>query len=181
MHFFNFSTFLILVLLAPATLIAGDNDKTLFNNVKPKPLMSEVERKPVAKLASADKISEYIEYTKGQKRVVYIYASWCPACRNKMPKIKDMGYAKKGSVIAISIDENHVQFSKYMNNSLRNAPFPIILNKSTEVALEKRLLRDYNIQPWNSYPEMILLDEKNQVKKQGYLNTAEVAQFLFSK
>lgn len=180
--FFYFITALFFFFILPVSAVqANEEIKPLFNEVDPRPLMSEADIKPTAKLASASKISEYIEHTKGQKRVVYIYVSWCSACRKKMPKIKDMGNVRQGSVIAISVDENHAQFAKYMKKELSDAPFPILLSKDPEANLEKRLLTDYNIQPWNSYPELVLLDEANQVKKQGYLNSDEVARFLFSK
>ena len=123
-------------------------------------------------------IAEYIDKTEGQKRVLYIYTSWCGYCRKKMPHIMDIERAKKGSVIAVSVDENYADYARYAKK-LSNSPFPLILNKGGEGHLKKKLSA-YNIKPWNSYPTLIFLDEKGNAVKQGNYTVEQAAKYVLT-
>jgi len=126
------------------------------------------------------RIADYIEFTKGQKRVLAIYVSWCPYCRNKMPDFIKMERMKKGSVIAVSEDQNYADLSKYIK-TLKDIPYKVILsNPKGKDTLENALSR-YGIQKWNSYPTVILLDENNKVVSQGNLSSNQIERFLFPK
>lgn len=123
-------------------------------------------------------IASVIESSKGQKRVLYVFASWCPSCRKTMPDMMNLERAKTGSVLAISVDEQHVDFARYLKN-LKNPPFNFILNKGNQNTLAESLAV-YEVKPWTSIPQMILLDEHNKLQGQGSFDADQVAEFLFS-
>lgn len=123
-------------------------------------------------------IASVVESSKGQKRILYVFASWCPACRKKMPDMMNLERAKAGSVIPISVDEQHVNFARYLKN-LKNPPFNFILSKGSQTALAASFA-PYEIKPWTSIPQMILLDENNKLQGQGSFDADQVAEFLFS-
>ncbi len=122
-------------------------------------------------------IGKYIKNSKGQKRIIMIYASWCPTCIQKMPKIMDIERVKSGSVVAISIDENYINFSRYIKR-FKYIPFKVILNNGSEYKLAQSL-SPYGIKAWDGIPYIILMDENNQVKGQGNYSVDRVAEFLF--
>ncbi len=125
------------------------------------------------------KLQEYIARKKGQRRVLLIYTSWCPYCRQKMPDIMDLERTKKGSVIAISVDEDYVQYAQYAK-TLKDSPFPLFLNNGGEQNL-KNALKVNGIKPWSGYPTLIFLDEKNQAVRQGNYSVEQAAKYLFGK
>ncbi len=127
----------------------------------------------------AHKIASYIKEVKGQRRIIIIYASWCPYCIKKMPHIMDLERIKEGSVIAISVDENKSAFARYIKK-FDEIPFRIILNKGSEWKLAKSL-KKFGVKPWEGVPEIILLDENNKAMGQGNYELDYVAEFLFGK
>ncbi|MGH1403027.1 MAG: TlpA family protein disulfide reductase [Alphaproteobacteria bacterium] len=128
----------------------------------------------------AKKMLEYIDRKKGQKRIVLIYTSWCPYCREKMPDIMDLERARKGSVIAISVDEDYAQYAKYAK-TLKNSPFPLFLNDGAEQSLKNALKKSHSIKPWSGYPTLIFLDENNQAVSQGNYTVEQAAKYLFGQ
>lgn len=124
-------------------------------------------------------IAEYIDKTAGQKRILLIYTSWCGYCRKKMPGIMDIERSKKGSVIAVSVDDDYAAYAKYAKK-LSDAPFPLILNKGRQEALIKTL-KGYNVKPWNSYPTVVFLDAKGKAVAQGNYSVEQAAKFVFDK
>jgi len=124
-------------------------------------------------------IAEYIDKTAGQKRVLLIYTSWCGYCRKKMPGIMDIERSKKGSVIAVSVDDDYGAYAKYAKK-LSDAPFPLILNKGRQEALIQTL-KSYNVKPWNSYPTVVFLNEKGKAVAQGNYSVEQAAKFVFDK
>ncbi len=125
-----------------------------------------------------NKLASYVESTKGRKRVVLVWASWCPACRKKMPDYAKIETTKPGSVIAISMDQEHRYLKKYLDRSGK-MPFKVIVVKRVRgedfgTAMKSTL----GIREVKSYPTMILLDENNQVVSQGHISTSKVQKFL---
>ncbi len=125
------------------------------------------------------KISQYIKSTKGQKRAIIIYASWCPYCIKKMPGIMDLERVKPGSIIAISVDEEHRDFIKYTKR-FESIPFKVILNNGSEYKLVQSLKR-YGVKAWDGIPYIILMDENNKVTGQANYSVEQVADYIFSK
>jgi len=127
---------------------------------------------------SPERIAEYIDKTAGQKRVLYIHTSWCPYCRKKMPDIMNIERKKKGSVIAVSVDEDPKKYVSYAK-SLKQVPFPLIINKGNEGYLMK-VLSKYKIKKWSGYPTMIFLDDKGMAVRQGNFTVQQAAQYIMS-
>lgn len=125
----------------------------------------------------AQYIAKHVEATKGQKRVLLIYASWCPSCVQKMPGIMNLERAKPGSVIAVSVDDDYQDFARYVRK-MKNPPFKVIVSKDSEDSLARQI-KKFGVQPWEYIPQMILLDEDNQLVEQGSMEVEDVAQFLF--
>lgn len=134
---------------------------------------------------SPEQIAAYIESTKGQRRVIFEYASWCPYCQAVIPKMIQLEQFKKGSVVAISIDTNPEDFALY-TNKFKLIPFRLIMLTRFEGEDLLRLntaLEAFGIAPSAGVPEMILMDEDNKVVRQGNFSNDmnEVAKFLFGK
>lgn len=132
-----------------------------------------------------DKIVAYIKSTKGQKKVILQYASWCPHCRAVMPKMIQLEQFRKGSVIAISTDQDAESFIRYINE-YDDIPFPVVLLKRGRGDGLERLnqaMMEFGIVPPKGIPNMTLMDEKNRVVEQGNFkqNMDHVAEFLFDK
>jgi len=126
------------------------------------------------------KIADYIKQKKGQRKVVVRYASWCPACRNVMPKLMDIERVKKGSVIAIATDEHHGEFARYINRFGR-IPFPVILVRPFKNESLTSALSQFGIVNRGYIPDMALLDEENKIVRQGSFKAEEVAAFIFQR
>lgn len=159
MHHYIFYSLVLLVFMLPVNTHAAESSKeTKVYNLPPK------------------MIAEYIDKTEGHKRILLIYTSWCGYCRKKMPDIMDIERAKKGSVIAVSVDGDYGQYAKYAKK-LSHAPFPLILNKGSERGLKKRLSA-YDIKPWNGYPTIIFLDENSKAVAQGNYTVEQAAKYV---
>ena len=124
------------------------------------------------------KVKEYIEKSAGQKRLIYIYASWCPVCRKHLPDIIDLENIKKGSVIAVAVDEDQVAFTRFVKN-LPPVSFKLIINDGAEEDLEAELA-SFGIESWPSYPSTVLMTADNKVFRQGYFKPDYIAKFLLS-
>ena len=125
------------------------------------------------------RIADYIEFTKGQKRALLIYASWCPYCRSKIPDLIKMEDMKEGSVIAVSEDQNYSQFSKYIT-SLAHIPYKVILSNPKGSNTLPKALKQFGVKAWRGYPTIVLFDEDNKVISQGTLSSDHIKSFLFS-
>lgn len=129
-----------------------------------------------------EKVAAYVASTKGKRRIVVRYASWCPACRKTMPGLMDIEKIRKGSVIAISVDEQPGAFVRYINQ-YEDIPFPVILlrrekGENTDFLLLKAL-RPFGIGRNSGIPDMSLIDEYNRVVRQGFYSVEDVAGFIF--
>lgn len=125
------------------------------------------------------RIADYIEFTKGQKRALLIYAAWCPYCRAKIPDLIKMEDMKGGSIIAVSEDQNYAQFSEYIS-SLSHIPYEVILSNPTGSDTLPKALRQFGVKAWKGYPTIVLFDEDNNVVSQGTLPSDYIKSFLFS-
>lgn len=127
----------------------------------------------------ATSIVQEIEATQGTRRVLMIYASWCPVCRQKMPYVIDIERAYPGSVIAVSIDKSYRDLERYIKQ-LDNLPFKIIRSKNDQDALARRL-QPFGVESWEYVPNIIFLDENNRAVEQGNLHVDYVRLFLSGK
>lgn len=121
-------------------------------------------------------IAKYVEDTKGQKRVLMIYTSWCPYCRKKMPGLIGLAQKNPKSVIAVSVDENYSNFKDFIKRH-KDAPFKFILNKGKESALQGAL-KPYIITPWTGYPTIVLISAQNKPVGQNNYSIEEIENFL---
>ena len=51
-----------------------------------------------------------------QKHAVFIYASWCPACRSYLPRMIDIEETKSGSVFFVSLDKDNGALRRYLGS-----------------------------------------------------------------
>ena len=125
-----------------------------------------------------NKIVDFAVKTAGDKRIIAIYTSWCPACRKIMPKVMDIENIKPGSVIAISEDEDHVQFSRYIEKYPK-IPFMIFLSKPKgNITLPAMFEKKLGAKPWTGYPHFILLDGENKIVSEGNFEADALADFI---
>ncbi len=121
-------------------------------------------------------IAKHIDAGKGERRVVMLYASWCPYCRQKMPAMMDIEKGNPGTVIAVSVDESGSDFARYVKQ-MRDPPFELILSKDSEYKLARTLKR-YGAGPWDGIPHFILLDENNRMVSEGNFEPSYIEEFL---
>lgn len=162
MRYYIIYSLILLVFLFPMSVHAEETTKqTKIYNLPPK------------------MIAEYVDKTEGQKRILMIYTSWCGYCRQKMPDIMDIERSKKGSVIAVSVDDDYNQYARYAKK-LSNSPFPLFLNKGSERGLKKKL-SSYGVKAWNSYPTIIFLDENSKAVAQGNYTAEQAAKYVLDE
>jgi len=93
------------------------------------------------------------EYT-----IVIFWASWCPHCKDILPKIKEMQNKigkKKLQVLAISIDKDFNSLSKYLNDKNFGC-----ININVPDGWNAKVCNDYNIY---ATPIMYLLDNEKKI------------------
>lgn len=93
---------------------------------------------------------------KSKKKLVVFWASWCPACINEMPYIKDfyIDFKKNGGeIIAISLDYDQDAF----NNATKDFGW---YNYTDLLKWDSKPAKLYNV---NSTPTLFLLDEQNKI------------------
>ena len=138
-------------------------------------------QKPAHKLygVSPEKISNYIEATKGQRRALFLHASWCSACRVLMSYMMKMEEARPGSIISVSLDKDMEIYGRFVNR-YKEIPFKLIVNNSSTVDLFDNIEK-YGVLGWDELPNIILLDENNHVQNQHIGDAEIVADFLFDR
>lgn len=125
------------------------------------------------------KIAEFVTKTKGDRRIVFIYTSWCPYCRKAMPKIMDLENVRPGSIIAVSEDEDHVKFVSYINKYPK-IPFMIFLSfQRGQDTLAAALQKTIGAKPWKGFPHAIFLDADNTIVAEGNYTPEDMAAFIF--
>ena len=85
-------------------------------------------------LLSASKIARIIDagHKEGQRRAVFIYASWCGYCRAVLPEVIELENQSKGSIVAISIDEDPEVFNRYIQRTYGELPFyPLVWDRDS--------------------------------------------------
>ncbi len=125
---------------------------------------------------SSEKIVEYVHEKEGRK-AVFIYTSWCPYCRKKLPAMVQIEGMRKGSVIPISVDEDPNALLRYVMK-IKNFPFhTFVLNEKRGGELERR----FGANPRTGVPYIILLDEDNKLYKAGNFNADYVANYVLGE
>ena len=124
-----------------------------------------------------EQIVTYIKRNEGQRRVVFLYASWCGYCRAAMPQMIALEQSNPGSVIAVSIDKNPQKLTDYMRK-FQNVPFDIIV-WNREQNLNAHLGR-LGIKPTRGIPFAALLNEEGRIHKQGNLRTQDIIRYISS-
>ena len=94
----------------------------------------------------------------GDYTLLLFWASWCPHCTNMLPELKhiyDKNKQKGFQVLAISLDEDSLQLSKFIANGNYNW-----LNYSELKKWESPTARAYNVK---ATPMMFLLDKDKKI------------------
>ena len=128
---------------------------------------------------STDQIGEQIDRMSG-RRIVILYASWCPSCRKTLPRIMEIERAARGAVIAISIDENPADLLRYMDG-FDDVPFPLIVLNERRRGDFTALLAEKGIRRENFIPFIALLDEQGRIADQGNLGIGTIQRFILGK
>jgi thiol-disulfide isomerase/thioredoxin len=122
---------------------------------------------------SSEQILEHI-HSKKSRKVVLFYTSWCPYCREAVPAFIDLARSKKGSVIAISTDQDPDALVKYVQE-IGSLPFPLIRAKDNNLY---DAMRQIGIDSTGSIPYMAVLDENEKVVTQGTADASKVALYF---
>lgn len=95
---------------------------------------------------------------KANQKLVVFWASWCPACNNEMPYIKDYYTEFKkngGEIVAISLDYDQAKF----NEATKDLQW---YNYTDLLRWDSPIVEKYNV---DSTPTIFLLDKDNKVVK----------------
>ncbi len=125
---------------------------------------------------SPHRVYKDIRNKKGNDIAVLLYASWCPVCVKKMPSIIDIERSSPGSVIAVSLDDNRQDFKRYIKR-FDNLPFNALIIDGPEWKLANKL-KGIGIKPWDSIPQVILINADGKVVEQGNLSSERIAEFV---
>lgn len=95
----------------------------------------------------------------GRPTMLYVFASWCPFCRQQTPAIEAfLAKSPKVSVIAISIDEDPVALASYLLTQPTLSFHPQLLDP--EVVSLRDMLKERGLQYDGSIPYTAFFDTK---------------------
>ena len=119
---------------------------------------------------------EIVDYTKGLegRKVIFIYASWCPHCRRAFPGLVNLEKQYPGSILPVSVDTKPKAWGVYMQKQKDFPFYPVILKSADPYGLEKAFSVPYR----RGVPHYILLDEKNRVVKSANMHMRDVEKFI---
>ncbi len=106
---------------------------------------------------------------RGKKVVIDFWAVWCPPCREEIPVIDELSKEYEDAVFLTivrpekSSDERYESYEEEINGYIEEnkITIPVLINESEE------LFDIYNIK---SYPTMIVIDEKGDLKGEIEVN-----------
>lgn len=125
-------------------------------------------------------VMKYIGEASGTK-LVFVYASWCPFCREKFPDVMALEEVKKGSVIALSVDRDSSKLARYLGG-YKNLPVRSILVKQGYGSeLREALSTTYKVKNGDGIPFMVVIDGSNNVLLQGNFPVEEAANLILGQ
>ena len=98
-----------------------------------------------------------IAQTQQKPVLLLIYTSWCPFCKQLLPRIINLAekYPDQFDVLAISTDQDKNAIQSYMNSLRPEAPFPVYLQQDgTEKAMLKQFMQKHGLQYRGGIPYM---------------------------
>ncbi len=122
---------------------------------------------------SPQEIVDYVNKSKGRK-VIFIYASWCPHCRKAFPQLMAIEEKKSGSIFAVSVDKKKKDIINYLKKYGKLPLRPIILKGSDKHGVEKA----FGVSPRSGVPHFILLDEDNNVVRNQNMYPADIEKYI---
>ncbi|MGV0925195.1 TlpA family protein disulfide reductase [Empedobacter tilapiae] len=106
---------------------------------------------------------------KANQKLIVFWASWCPACQQEIPYIKEFYKdfkAKGGEIVAISLDYDEKAF----NNAIKELPW---YNYSDLLRWDSPIAAEFGI---NSTPTLLLIDKDNKlIKKFNHISELETS------
>ena len=75
---------------------------------------------------NSNDLSEILSSSTGQKRVLLVYASWCPHCQTIFPELVDIEKDYPSSVQAISMDKDINRFKAFTKQFPESPIDPLI-------------------------------------------------------
>ena len=126
------------------------------------------------KEANPDTLSEILQPT-GQKKVLLVYASWCPHCQIIFPELVEIEKNNPGSVQAISMDSDMNRFKRFLQKFPDSSIEPLVWNKEFHLgfSLQKRGVNFEGFIPF-----VALIDKDGKIVKEGHVTHDEVKMFL---
>ena len=94
---------------------------------------------------------------RGGPVLVVLWASWCAACRDELPVIRDLyeRYRAEGlQVVSVSLDRDHSALTKYVQENNLDWPH-IFYEKTQQLGWDNPIAKYYNV---TSIPRTFLLD-----------------------
>ena len=127
------------------------------------------------KTVNPDNLSEVLHLNSGQKRVLLVYASWCPHCQVIFPQLIEIERNHPGSIIAISMDNDLDRFKRFTHKFPDLPIDQLIWNKEYHLGAS---LYEQNISFSGYIPFIALIDKNGKVVKQGHVSADDIKIFL---
>ncbi|MBX2833502.1 MAG: TlpA family protein disulfide reductase [Micavibrio sp.] len=109
------------------------------------------------------------------KKIIFIYATWCPHCRKALPKVIELSKKHSGQVFAVSVDDKRDSVVRYYASLNDNPSYPLIhLTGKNRYSVEDFLKAKRR----SGVPHFILMDESGNVIKSKNMHIEDVAEFL---
>ena len=77
-------------------------------------------------VVSSQQVTNRILDLNGQRRALFVYASWCPYCRKALPEILKAHKMSDGAVVPVSVDKDPGALTAYMG-AFQAPDFPLLV------------------------------------------------------
>jgi thiol-disulfide isomerase/thioredoxin len=132
----------------------------------------------ISSLKAKDAVA-YIKSLPHGKKLVFVYTSWCPYCREKMPDVMFLAHQKKDSVVALSVDNDKGALAYYLSG-FKTPDFPVIhVDQQSGMRLSDAFRTAWGTQWDRGIPFMILLSSENNLVKSGNFSVEEASRYIF--
>ena len=142
-----------LFMISPA--LAG-----IVNSRAPEFTLQDLSGKPVS-------LSDF----KGKVVFIDFWASWCPPCRELMPKLQEFYQSNKDTVIIVGISGDNTLDAAKSFVTKNNITFPIVFDETKEV------FRKYQIA---GIPAAVVINTKGEIVQQGHFSIEELQEIVKS-
>ncbi len=124
---------------------------------------------------NTDNLSEVLDLNSGKKRVLLVYASWCPHCQVIYPELTKIEKEFPKSIKAISMNKDQNRLKRFLNKFPDSTIEPIVWDTEYHMGAS---LNELGIEFSGYIPFIALINANGDVTQQGHVTTEEIRNFL---